>query len=93
VSTMKHIILASIPVFFTQITALVVSGDHGTSLDPLELRQTTSCENTASSRNCWGNYSIDTNYYDVTPDTGVTREVMIYLSNCLIYASEHLTLV
>lgn len=32
------------------------------------------CENTPTSRNCWGNYSIDTNYYDVTPDTGVTRE-------------------
>ncbi|KAK2614675.1 hypothetical protein N8I77_001481 [Diaporthe amygdali] len=38
----------------------------------------TSCENTATSRSCWGNYSVDTNYYDVFPDTGVTREY--YLS-------------
>jgi len=90
---MKNILLASIPVLFTQITAHVVPGDHGTPLNPLELRQTTSCENTASSRNCWGNYSIDTNYYNVVPDTGVTREVMIHLSNCLIIASEYLTLV
>jgi hypothetical protein len=36
------------------------------------------CENSPTSRSCWGNYSIDTNYYDVFPDTGVTRE--IYLS-------------
>ncbi|KAH8674148.1 laccase 2 [Xylariales sp. PMI_506] len=34
----------------------------------------TSCENTATSRSCWGDYSIDTDYYDVIPDTGVTRE-------------------
>jgi hypothetical protein len=33
------------------------------------------CENTAESRNCWGSYNIDTDYYDVVPDTGVTREV------------------
>jgi len=32
------------------------------------------CENTPTSRNCWGNFSIDTNYYDVTPDTGRTVE-------------------
>lgn len=29
----------------------------------------------AESRNCWGSYSIDTDYYDVVPGTGVTREV------------------
>lgn len=38
-------------------------------------RQASACENTATSRQCWGNFSIDTDYYDVTPDTGVTREV------------------
>lgn len=32
------------------------------------------CENTATSRNCWGEYDIDTNYYTTIPDTGVTRE-------------------
>ncbi|KAK4192334.1 laccase-2 [Podospora australis] len=32
------------------------------------------CENTPTSRDCWGDFSIDTNYYDVVPDTGRTRE-------------------
>ncbi|KAH6654743.1 Cupredoxin [Truncatella angustata] len=32
------------------------------------------CVNTATSRSCWGNYSIDTDYYVTTPYTGVTRE-------------------
>ncbi|ETS76617.1 hypothetical protein PFICI_12004 [Pestalotiopsis fici W106-1] len=39
-----------------------------------DARQSSSCENTATSRNCWGEYSIDTDYYQTTPDTGVTRE-------------------
>lgn len=41
----------------------------------LVARQTTSCDNTATSRSCWGDYSIDTDFYSVTPETGVTREV------------------
>jgi hypothetical protein len=28
------------------------------------------CENTPESRHCWGEHSIDTNYYEVVPDTG-----------------------
>jgi hypothetical protein len=47
----------------------------GGSTSPLSPRQTTSCANTATSRKCWGEYSIDNNWYDVTPDTGVTKEV------------------
>lgn len=31
--------------------------------------------NTASDRTTWCDYSIDTNYYDEVPDTGVTVEV------------------
>lgn len=31
------------------------------------------CQNSPTSRACWGNYSIDTDYYSVTPDTGATR--------------------
>lgn len=30
--------------------------------------------NTASDRQSWCNYDVSTNYYDVVPDTGVTRE-------------------
>ncbi|KAH6615545.1 lcc2, laccase [Chaetomium sp. MPI-SDFR-AT-0129] len=37
-------------------------------------RQSTNCENGPNSRQCWGDYSIDTNYYDVVPETNVTRE-------------------
>ncbi|TLD29233.1 hypothetical protein PspLS_04041 [Pyricularia sp. CBS 133598] len=32
------------------------------------------CENGPNSRQCWGKYSIDTDFYKVVPDTGVTRE-------------------
>jgi hypothetical protein len=38
-------------------------------------RASTSCDNTATSRGCWGNYNINTSWYDVVPETGVTREV------------------
>jgi hypothetical protein len=31
--------------------------------------------NTPTTRSQWGNYSIDTNYYEEWPNTGVTREV------------------
>ena len=34
----------------------------------------TPCKHGPDSRNCWGEYSIDTDYLDTTPDTGVTRE-------------------
>ncbi|OJJ54443.1 hypothetical protein ASPSYDRAFT_159918 [Aspergillus sydowii CBS 593.65] len=30
--------------------------------------------NTPDTRSSWCNYNIDTNYHDITPDTGVTRE-------------------
>jgi hypothetical protein len=35
----------------------------------LQPRQAAGCENTPDSRNCWGEYNIDTNYYDVIPET------------------------
>ncbi|KAG9234870.1 putative laccase-2 [Amylocarpus encephaloides] len=40
-----------------------------------------SCENTATSRSCWGDYSIDTNYYETVPNTGVTREYWLSIQN------------
>jgi hypothetical protein len=36
-----------------------------------------SCKNSHTSRRCWGDFSIDTNYYDVFPDTGVTRDIFL----------------
>lgn len=65
--------------FFTALafgmgaSADVVRLNQQTELS-LRPRQTTACANSATSRGCWGNYSIDTNYYTTIPDTGVTRE-------------------
>ncbi|KAK3307155.1 laccase 2 [Chaetomium strumarium] len=39
------------------------------------------CAHSADTRRCWGNYSIDTNYYEVVPDTGVTREFWFVVEN------------
>ncbi|RDW63788.1 extracellular dihydrogeodin oxidase [Coleophoma cylindrospora] len=36
-----------------------------------------SCENTPTSRSCWGQYNTDTNYYTTIPDTGKTVEVWL----------------
>lgn len=33
------------------------------------------CTNGPSSRSCWGNYDISTDYYTKWPSTGVTRTV------------------
>jgi FtsP/CotA-like multicopper oxidase with cupredoxin domain len=38
---------------------------------------TDSCENTPTSRHCWGQYNIDTNYYTTIPHTGNTVEVWL----------------
>ncbi|CZR66851.1 probable Laccase-2 [Phialocephala subalpina] len=78
---MKYTLLTCVPVLFTQITAHIVPGEHSAYLNPIDRRQTASCENTATSRDCWGNYSINTNYYDVTPDTGVIREYWLTAVN------------
>jgi hypothetical protein len=33
------------------------------------------CVNCPADRQCWGNYNINANYYENTPDTGRTEEV------------------
>lgn len=53
----------------------------------LETRQNTSCENTATSRSCWGDYSIDTDWYSVTPNTGVTRGSQVFDASLELYAN------
>lgn len=52
------------------------ASEHALQLMP---RQNASCENSATSRGCWGDYNVDTNFYEVTPDTGVTREYWLTL--------------
>ncbi|KAJ5658160.1 laccase 2 [Penicillium longicatenatum] len=39
------------------------------------------CENGPNTRGCWGNYSIDTNFYEQIPFTGVTREYWFVVEN------------
>ncbi|KAI1426996.1 putative extracellular dihydrogeodin oxidase/laccase [Xylaria sp. FL1777] len=39
------------------------------------------CTNSAEDRSCWGDYDIDTNYYDEGPDTGVVREYWFDIVN------------
>jgi hypothetical protein len=61
---------------FSLVATLAGSFAYTIPLDPeapLRPRQSP-CENTPTSRNCWGDFSTDTNYYDVTPDTGATKE-------------------
>jgi hypothetical protein len=76
---MKSTVFTALAAFFAQSSASVIPSIRS-PITPglLHARQnstnsTTSCTNTATSRNCWGDYSIDTNWYDVTPNTGVTR--------------------
>jgi hypothetical protein len=33
------------------------------------------CEHAATSRECWGDYNVDTDYSKIFPDTGIVREV------------------
>lgn len=48
---------------------------HATHTSTTKTATGTPCAgNTANNRTAWCNYSIDTNYEDIVPDTGVTRE-------------------
>lgn len=67
--------------FVSQVLALATAAsasvvrlnpaEHALALRP---RQNASCEHSATSRSCWGDFNTDTNYYEDYPDTGVTRE-------------------
>ncbi|MCJ1236200.1 hypothetical protein MMC14_004178 [Varicellaria rhodocarpa] len=39
------------------------------------------CTNSAADRSCWGEYGLNTNYYTEVPDTGVTREYWLEITN------------
>lgn len=49
------------------------------SLEPASLSKR--CVHSAEARNCWGDYDLSTNYYEVVPDTGVTREYWFNIVN------------
>ncbi len=73
--------------FFVLVNSLWLNiGAHALAINKSEkiIARNTSCENTATSRSCWGDYDIDTDYYNVIPDTGVTGEVSFFV---LFFAS------
>lgn len=63
---------------FLSLTPLIAAAP-GSFPEPRAL--TKRCENSPSDRSCWGDYDISTNYYDVVPDTGVTREYWFDIVN------------
>ncbi|KAI0400497.1 multicopper oxidase [Xylaria palmicola] len=61
--------------------ALVAAAPH-TGSSGLDSRQSDSCDfDSATAPNCWGNYSLSTNWYEEAPDTGVIREYWFDLVN------------
>jgi hypothetical protein len=63
--------------------ALSVPSSSLSAESALQLRQASPCENTPTSRHCWGNHNIDTNFYEETPNTGVVR------GKCLVQLDSH----
>ncbi|CZT41233.1 probable Laccase-2 [Rhynchosporium secalis] len=70
---------ATLLAFSVCLATLASAIPLNTELNPLEPRK--ECENTATSRGCWGNYSIDTDWYETVPNTGVTREYWLSVTN------------
>ncbi|KAI0813300.1 multicopper oxidase [Xylaria sp. FL0064] len=61
--------------------ALVAAAPYTASSD-LVSRQSDACVfDSATAPNCWGNYSLSTNWYEEAPDTGVIREYWFELVN------------
>ncbi|KAF3761602.1 hypothetical protein M406DRAFT_342366 [Cryphonectria parasitica EP155] len=65
---------------FRLLTAVAVCASMVTA-SPQPISASPCAGNTADDRSVWCDYSIDTNYYDVVPDTGVTREYWFELQN------------
>ncbi len=51
------------------------------TLTPANVQSQGGCAHSPTSRQCWGDYSINTNWYDDTPYTGVTREYWLVAQN------------
>ncbi|KAI1363768.1 multicopper oxidase [Xylaria arbuscula] len=61
--------------------ALVAAAPYSESSD-LVRRQNSSCEfDSATAPECWGDYSLSTNWYEESPDTGVIREYWFDIVN------------
>nr|ABM21605.1 laccase 2 [Monilinia fructigena] len=78
-------VFTALTAFFAQASASAIPATSS----PIFPRQNTTsnitptCAHSSTSRSCWGAYSIDTNWYDVTP-TGVTREYWLSVENTTI---------
>ncbi|KAF8860413.1 laccase precursor [Acephala macrosclerotiorum] len=76
-------LLHAISVHFCVVAGLLIpeKGARSPAINENILPRNITCENTATSRSCWGEYDIDTDYYDVIPETGVTREYWLVAQN------------
>ena len=72
--TVKTSVFTLLIAYTFQSLVLAVPFSYNSSLSTLNPR---SCENTATSRSCWGDYDINTDYYSVIPQTGVTRGISL----------------
>ncbi len=71
-STLLLLLLAAV------CCASVIDGSNGLKGRVTATRPCpTECQNTPTSRHCWGKHNISTNYYDTIPDTGRTVEVWL----------------
>ncbi|RFU35537.1 hypothetical protein B7463_g775, partial [Scytalidium lignicola] len=64
--------------------ASIIPSTSSTGISSANTHQSAKCQNTPTSRSCWGDYSIDTDYYAVTPHTRVTREYWLSVENVTI---------
>jgi hypothetical protein len=69
-------------VFLSSFAALFSSVAYAAPYNGLVgLSQRQTCEfDSATSPDCWGDYSLSTNWYDEAPDTGVIREYWFEVS-------------
>src|ERR1700678_2132768 len=84
-SAMAYRSVASLILLVSTASAAFIPSYPGSSAYPNiakgDIQSQGGCENTPTSRQCWGNYSVDTNWYDDTPYTGVTREYWLVAQN------------
>lgn len=76
--------LTYLAAFASLSAAAILPKDVNTSCSSISTQPKTltpGCQHGPNSRQCWGRYDINTNWYDVTPYTGVTREYWLEAVN------------
>lgn len=69
-----------LPLLYGIVAASPFSHSHSVDLHP----RAACAGNTPTTRNEWCDFSIDTDYANVVPDTGVTREYWIELTDVMV---------